>query len=408
MIRDLKVSHFLALKAITRGNKGTLVLTVLIMALSFINLIFIPSLLSGLVDSMNKQAINNLFANIIIEPAEDETYIKQVSVLQTKINSVPGVIGSSAHYDVGAAFSYDRDKNGKDVKTGSWGVRSINLEDEKRITTAYQMIVEGEYLEKNDRDKIIIGKEISGTYGSELKHRSLKGVEVGDELTLTFNNGVQRKYEVKGIFNVKNVQVDTMAFITEREMESVLGLRDRASEIIVKIEQTGEEEKYIEEFRRIGIVKEEIKSWTEYMGMAQSMIKSFAIVKLILVTIGLLVAAITIFIVIFVNVVNRRRQIGILKAIGMKEEIIVHSYILQSLFYAICGVGLGFILLNFLIVPYFIAYPLSFPFGFVNLVVDERDLLISSISLIMASLIGGFIPSWRAAKESIINAIWGS
>ena len=378
------------------------------MALSFINLIFIPSLLSGLVDSMNKQAINNLFANIIIEPAEDETYIKQVSVLQTKINSVPGVIGSSAHYDVGAAFSYDRDKNGKDVKTGSWGVRSINLEDEKRITTAYQMIVEGEYLEKNDRDKIIIGKEISGTYGSELKHRSLKGVEVGDELTLTFNNGVQRKYEVKGIFNVKNVQVDTMAFITEREMESVLGLRDRASEIIVKIEQTGEEEKYIEEFRRIGIVKEEIKSWTEYMGMAQSMIKSFAIVKLILVTIGLLVAAITIFIVIFVNVVNRRRQIGILKAIGMKEEIIVHSYILQSLFYAICGVGLGFILLNFLIVPYFIAYPLSFPFGFVNLVVDARDLLISSISLIMASLIGGFIPSWRAAKESIINAIWGS
>ncbi|MCK5044374.1 ABC transporter permease [Candidatus Parcubacteria bacterium] len=408
MIKDLKVSYFLALKAITRGNKGTLILTVLILALSFINLSFIPSLLSGVVDSMNKQSVNNLFANIIIEPGEDETYIKRVSNLQSKINSVPGVIGSSAHYDVGAVFSYDEDRNGKDVKTGSWGVRSINLEDEKRITTTYQMVVEGEYLEEGNRDKIIIGKEISGTYGSELEHRSLKGVKVGDELTLTFNNGIQREYEVKGIFNSKNVQVDTMAFITEREMESVLKLNDRASEIIVKIEQTGEEDRYIEKFRSMGIVKEEIKSWTEYMGMAQSMIKSFAIVKLILVAIGLLVAAITIFIVIFVNVVNRRKQIGILKAIGMREEIIVRSYILQSFFYAVCGVGLGFILMNFLIVPYFIAYPLSFPFGLVNLIVNPRDLFVSSLSLIVASLIGGFIPSWRAAKESIINAIWGS
>lgn len=408
MIKDAHVSYFLALRAIIRGNKGTLILTVLILALSFINLSFIPSLLSGVVDSMNKQSVNNLFANIIIEPAEDETYIKRVSDLQTKINAVPGVIGSSAHYDVGAVFSYDSDNNGKDVKTGSWGVRSINLEDEKRVTTIHKMMAEGEYLEENDRGKIIIGREISGTHGSELEHRSLRGVELGDKLTLIFNNGTKREYEIKGIFNVKNVQVDTMAFITEKEMESVLKLRDRASEIIIKIGQTGQEDKYIEEFRRMGIVKEEIKSWTEYMGMAQNMIKSFAIVKLILVAIGLLVAAITIFIVIFVNVVSRRKQIGILKAIGMKEEIIVSSYVLQSLFYALCGVGLGFILMNFAIVPYFIAHPLSFPFGFVNLVVSTRDLLISSISLIAASLVGGFIPSWRGAKESIINAIWGS
>lgn len=408
MLKSRKISFFLAYKSITRGSKGTLALTILIMALAFINLIFISSIFLGIITTMNKGAIENMFGNIMVEPEKDEDYIKQVKSIQGKINAVPGVIGSSPHYVMGAIISYDKNKDGRDIKSGTWPVKSINIEDEKRVTKIHQAMVAGEYLEKTDRNKIILGKEISGGYGSMEEFRNLKGVKVGDEVKVVFSNGIQREYKVKGIFNTKFIGADEMALVTEKEMESVLGAHNMASEIVVKIEQTGQEDKYIKEFRRMGIVKEEIKPWTELMGFSASVTKSFDMISLILGMIGSVVAGITIFIVIFVNVVNRRKQIGILKAIGMQEETIIRSYILQALFYAILGIGLGLILIYFLIIPYFIKNPLDFPMGWVSLAVTKNNIITSCVSLIIAAIIGGFIPSRRGARESILKAIWGA
>lgn len=408
MLGSLKISFFLGYKSITRGNKGVLALTILIVSLAFVNLIFISSIFLGITTSMSKGAIENELGNIMIEPEEDETYIKRVKYWQTLINDTPGVIASSAHYVTAAMLSYDENNDGKGIRSGGWVIKSIDPEEEKQVTKIHEAMVAGEYLEKSDRQKIILGNEISGGYrGYFEEHKSLK-VRVGDEIKVAFNNGVQREYEVKGIFNTRSMEADMMAFITEKEMESVLGVRNRASEIIVKIDQTGEEGKYIEEFRRIGLLEEDIRPWTEEMGFMAATMGSFDMVSLLLGVIGTVVAGITIFIVIYVNVVNRRRQIGILKAIGMREQIIVNSYILQALFYAILGIGLGLILIYFLIVPYFIKNPLDFIIGWVSLDVTKNNLITSGISLVVAAFIGGLIPSWRATKESILKAIWGT
>ena len=408
MFKNLKISFFLAYKSIIRGNKGTLFLTILIMTLSFVNLIFTPALLFGMAKTMNQQSIDNIFGNIIIEPEEDENYLKQVSSLQNEIDNIPGVIGSSAHYLLGTIFNYDKNKNGKNIRTGSWSIKSIDIENEKRTTKICQTMVAGEYLEEKDRDKIILGIEISGGYDSKMKHKTLQGVKINDEVELIFSNGIRRKYKVKGIFDARDMQANSLAFITKKEAESILGLQNSASEIIIRIDQTGKEEQYIQEFRNIGIVKEEIKPWTEYTGMADSMLQSFNMIKVILTLIGVLVAGITIFIVIFVSVVNRKRQIGVLKAIGMKEKIIVNSYIFQALCYAFWGIIIGFLLMNFLIIPYFMKNPMSFPFGEVNLALNEKDLIVTGVSLITAAIIGSLIPSYRATKESILEAIWGN
>lgn len=408
MFKSQKISFFLAYKSITKGNKGTLALTVLIMILAFVNLVFISSIFLGIITTMNEGAIENQFGNIIIEPETDENYIKQVKHIQSLIDSTPGVVGSAAHYIMGAIESYDENKDGKDIKSTSRPICSINPENEKRVTKIHQSMVAGEYLEKYDRNKIILGREVSGGYGATFEKESLGGVEVGDELNVLFSNGVQREYKIKGIFSTKNIGSDERIFITEKEMESVLSLHNRATEIIVRIEQTGQEDKYIKEFRKIGIIKEDIRQWTEYMGFSASVVDSFDMISLILGMIGAVVAGITIFIIIYVSVVNRRRQIGILKAIGMRKEIIIKSYILQALFYAILGIGLGLVLIYILLVPYFIENPLNFPMGWVSLAVARNNLIISSISLIAAAVIGGFIPSWRGTRQSIIDAIWGS
>ncbi len=406
-MRDIKISFFLALKSIRRGNKGTLVMTVLIMSLAFINLVFIASIFLGIIHAMNVQSIDNVLANIVIGPEDDKTYIEQVNKIESLIKDVPGVTGVSAHYISNSIISYDVEKNGKDVERGSWVVKSINIEDEINTTDISKSIVAGEYLNKLDRDKIILGKDISGGYGTAFEHTSLGEVKVGDEVKVRFSNGLERKYEVKGIFSTKSNQVDQIAFVTEKEMESVLGITNKASEVIVKISETGRELEYIEEFRRIGLLKEDIKTWEELMGFTTSVSKSFSMISIILGVIGTIVAGVTIFIVIFVSVVNKRRQIGILKAIGMKEWIIVFSFVIQALFYAIVGISLGFLIMVYVITPFFITHPLDFPVGWVSLKITTTNLIISVVSLVIASLIGGFIPAWRGAKESILDAIWG-
>ena len=130
-------------------------------------------------------------------------------------------------------------------------------------------------------------------------------------------------------------------------------------------------------------------------------------ISIILGVIGTIVAGITIFIIIFVSIVNKRRQIGILKAIGMKQNTIILSFVMQAIFYAIIGIILGASLVLFVIRPFFIANPLDFPIGWVSLKITFNILRISNISLMLAALIGGFIPAFRGAKESILDTIWG-
>jgi putative ABC transport system permease protein len=402
---NIKTSFFLALTSIKRGNKGTLAMTILIMTLAYVNLVFISSVFGGIVEAINTQSIDNQYSNIVIEPAIDEKYINNSEAIEL-ITTIPGIIGRSDHYVDNSIIKYDKYNDGKNIKSGRWPLKSIDPLEEKKVTKIHESMIEGSFLETMDRDQIIIGKEVAGNYGGSLNHLSL-GVSVGDKIDVYFNNEIKRSYTVKGIFSTKSTQVDQMVLVTKKEMESVLQVHNRASEILVKIEDTGNEDYYIGEIRRLGLKDEDIKKWSDLMGFTSSASTSFTMISIILGVIGTIVAGITIFIIIFVSVVNKRRQIGILKAIGMTENTIVLYFVMQALFYGVIGVIFGASLILFVIRPYFISNPLDFPVGWVSLKVTFDIIRISNLSLIAAALIGGFFPAYRGAKESILKSIWG-
>jgi len=52
------------------------------------------------------------------------------------------------------------------------------------------------------------------------------------------------------------------------------------------------------------------------------MLTAVNLISTILSIISILVAAIVIFVIIYVNAINKRRQIGILKAIGIKQKLL--------------------------------------------------------------------------------------
>ncbi|MDQ5981933.1 MAG: transporter permease protein [Patescibacteria group bacterium] len=402
----LNTALFLAYKAIVRGNIGTTILTISVMVLAFVNLLFLSSILLGLVNTMNRQGVDNLYANIVIEPDSEDKMISNASRVMTTVNGVPGVIGSSRHYKIGGFFTFDRNKNNQEVKSGQYSVISIDPNKEKKITNINKSIVYGNYLEENDRNKIVIGKDLAGGKSGSFEKDSLGGINVGEEVTVSFENGVTRVYEVKGIFNSKFVQSDKAAFITNDEMESILGIANAAHEIIVKTEDGVAESYYLEKFSSMGI-KEDIYPWTDYMGMTESFSKSFTLIRTLLSAIALLVAGITIYIVIYINVLNNKKQIGILRAIGIDKKIIIISYTVQALFYAISGIVIGLVALNLILVPYFQVHPLEFPVGDVHLEIVQTELVLSAVSLTIAGFISGFLPTRQITNKTILDSIWG-
>jgi len=409
MFKIIKIAIFLAYKSIIKGNRAVSVLMIFILSLAFINLIFISAILDGVLEAINKQIINNMVSNIVINPQDvpsKRLYIPQARNIMEQIESIPGVATTARHYTTSATIYFDKNKNGK-TKDISGMITGVDPEKEKTISRIPQYIVEGEYLEKTDTDRILLGAGLAGGYKEAEEVESLNGVKTGDKVKVAYNNGITREYKVKGIFLTKFMDADRMAFVTTKEAESILSVSDKASQILVKTDKDGDEDKYL---NRINSVNPDlkVKTWNEYMGPMKSVATSFDIIILIITTIGIVVAAITIFILIYVNVVNKRRQIGILKAIGIKEKVIVLSYILQALFHAILGIVIGLILTLYLIVPYFIANPLVMPVGDVSLSMDIGRITSGVVSLFIAALIAGFIPSYLAARENILKAIWGT
>jgi len=407
MWNDLQAALFLVFKYITRGSKGTTILTILVTMLAFLQINLITSIFSGAINLAYKQVKDNYVSNIVIQPASDEDYITQASLVKSRINSIPGVISCSSRYAMGAAISYDPDKNGKDVKSIGWTIKSIDPDEERKVTNIQDYMIVGSYLEESDRDQIIMGREISGGFGASLEVQSLRGANIGDEVTVQYNNGIKRVYTIKGIYTTIFPLSDMGVFVTEKEMESVLGVHNRASEILVKTDPVYSEEYYMRELRLAGLDKQELRPWIDFIGLISGITQSFDIIKRIVYFIGLVVAGVTIFIVIFIATSSRRKQIGIMKAIGMKEKIVILSYVFLAFFYASVAIGLGMLTLEYALKPYFINHPLLLPMGNVSLLIIPADVISSIVSMLAVSIVSGLIPSWSVTRENIIKAIWG-
>lgn len=408
MFRNAQIALFLAFKSIKKSNRTTIVLMIFILSLAFINLVFISGILGGILAAMDKQVRTNVVSNIVIEPQEEpvkKDFIIHASGLQRQIEQIPGVVATARRYKMAGTIAYDKNKNGKFVYR-SVEIAGVDPEAEKNMSDIPRKVLVGRYLEGLGDGDVVIGSEVAGGYGGD-ELNSLGGVEVGDKIKITFSNGVARNYTIRGIFKINFGFADRTVFVTAKEAESLLSVYDNASQVLVKTATTGDEDRYIEQIKPLA-PNLKIKKFRDYMGPLAGVTKSFNIITLMISVIGLVVAAITIFILIYVNAVHKRRQIGILKAIGINQNIIIYSYIFQALFYAISGVVIGAALVFYVIAPYFINHPLDLPVGESSLALDTTRIIQNITSLLVAALVAGLIPSRQAVKENILKAIWGT
>jgi putative ABC transport system permease protein len=407
-MHDLSTAFFISYKSITRGNKSMLALMIFILSLSFLNMMFISGVLSGLWNSEVQLSIDLLASDITISPQQLPTlkeYIPNQKELRAQIATIPGIIATTRHYSLAGSLSFDKDKSGQ-LKHVSGTIVGIDPSDEKKVLTTDTLLLAGQWISDDDTDKIVLSSALAGGYGTP-SISDLGGVNIGDKVQLTYSNGSIRTYTVKGIYNDIIGIYET--FITAKEAESVLSVNNSASQILIRADLSHKTPQSYQEQIRTLAPNLKLQNYNDLLGSVASFEQALSLISVIVSTISVAVAAITIFVLIYVNAINKRRQIGILRAIGIKQKIIVNSYIIQSLFYTLCGLGIGAVLVFGILQPLLLAHPIPIIVGLMNLSLSYSvtTIVVSILSFIVAGYIAGRVPARLVAKEDILTAIWG-
>lgn len=397
MFKSLKVATFLSIRSLARVNIRTTILTVTIMSLIVINLIFLPSIITGIGQVFTRASVEYAVGDVTIQPIGDKEYIENGNAVLKKVKNTEGVKAASARYQMSATIV-------KDNKFAPGTIIGVNPDDERQVTVFADNMVEGEFISASDTNEIVIGlNNIAGHEEDDELMGTLRGAHVGNRVTLTYRNGLVREYRIKGIYTGGSFISDQFAIISKKEAEDVLNVTGKTNMILVRSDGTPNEE--LKNRLYDSGVKEQIRTSEETLnGVVGSVVQSFSILTIVSTIVSLIIAVVVLFMVIYINTINRKRQIGVLKALGISEEVIILSYMLQSFFYTFVAMLIGGTIL-FVIISYLMQHPVPFPPGPLTPVVEPMIVIQSLISLALTSIIAGFFPSWGVTRKNIVESI---
>lgn len=411
---NLRIGLFLGLRQMQHTNPWTTILIVTVIVFTFLNLVVISGILSGIVDGALKSTREEGLADIIINPLANESRIEESARIFRILDTFPEVASYSPRY-TGLATIEANYKERRDLSIEpdiiSVTMTGIDPVKEAETVTIESLIREGSYFKEGESGYIILGKYAIDRYAVEFGKvfPSLEGVYPGDTVRVVTGDKSE-EFVVKGIVDSKIDIVSLSMFMPEKEFRRLFERSDlNVNQIIVKL-NPGESEDAVKE----ALNKTDVGTLTRVETFSEGIPKfildvtrTFDLLGLIVGVIGSVVASITIFIIIFINALSRRRQIGILKAIGISKESIEYAYVIQAGAYTVIGSLLGLAITYFFLIPYFIDHPVDFPYADASLSITDQGLFLRAGALIVVTLIAGFVPAWLITRQNTLNAVLG-
>ena len=246
---------------------------------------------------------------------------------------------------------------------------------------------------------------------------------VGDTITVISPEGIERaiaqfgvpnsaKFIVKGIFSSQNNEYDeSLIFVPLEDAQYLLGYDDEIQGYDIKLNNSDNSFKS-KEFLESKLDKKtfEISTWYDFHKELYSVMQIERWVAYILLSLIIAVASFNILGSLSMSVIEKKRDIGILRSMGSKEKSILKIFMYEGLMIGIVGTFLGVLIgyfICFLQLQYNI-YPLDptqYKIDSLPLEIRISDFFyIAGVSLLL-SLIASYIPAKRAAKVDALQAI---
>jgi putative ABC transport system permease protein len=202
---------------------------------------------------------------------------------------------------------------------------------------------------------------------------------------------------------------DTGVYVPLSQAEKFFGT-DQADEIIVKLKSSD-----------AAVVNSTSKAITDYFGNQVSVISATAVQSLLstifstislflggIAAISLLVAGIGIMNIMIVSLIERTREIGILKALGMKSRTVLYIFLTESviigLIGAVIGIVSGWVLAN--VVSLFLGRGGIIGSALTITPILTPEVLLGALAFgVGISVIFALYPAWRASKLKPVEAL---
>jgi len=261
-------------------------------------------------------------------------------------------------------------------------------------------IEEGRGLRQSDRSSCVIGHLVAHPRGVDEQI-----IEVGDRVSFKFMvNGEEKEAnfrvlgileEVGGTFGSED---DSSVVIPFREAQQIFEVGSRVDYVALTVDETENVEAVVDELEehfedRINILDYEMiqQQVDQILGTIEAVLGGIA-------AISLLVAGVGIINTMTISVIERTREIGVLKAIGAKSIDVLYLFLTEATITGIIGGILGSVFGFFLgkVVGNYINLPVSTSVLLGILVVGFS---------VVTSVISGLYPAWRASRMNPVDAL---
>jgi lipoprotein-releasing system permease protein len=292
-------------------------------------------------------------------------------------------------------------------------LRGIIPEMEMKTTEISRYIKEGNLKDLAPNDGIpgiILGKELASSIGAFKGDIVTVLSPVGEIGPLGMLPKV-KKFRVVGIFEVGMFEYDLNLVLTDlRSAQEFFGMKDDITGIELRLN----------DIYKAPVVREWLqkklgfplfaKDWMQMNRNLFSALKLEKFAMFIILILIILVASFNIVSTLIMNVIEKRREIAILKAMGATNKGIMTVFMLQGLFIGIFGTIIGVTggyLLSYILNTYQIIKLPADVYYLSHLPVKMKffDFMTVSLSAIIISFLATIYPAWQAAKLNPVEPL---
>ena len=370
--------------------------------------------MEGMVDQRVNTAIANELSNIQLHQPdfllnnEINYTIPNPDQYIEVANQMPEVKGASKRIICGAMAS---------TATAATSVLICGVipEQEKKVTGIYKKVISGNYLNDEQRIPVVVGKKLADKL--ELNLNSKLIVTLADSSgTITYG-----AFIVVGMYQTSNNLYDeSHIFVRINDLGKLAGITGQVHEIAISLFDNKQTslvfDKLSSSFKQqINNKLIDMRTWEQLEPLLKSMIEMTAFFSYLFLIIILIALAFAIINTMTMAILERKREIGMLMAIGMTRGKIFTMIMLETLFLAIVG-GLVGLLMSYGLVEYYAHYGLDFGsmgsgmsyIGYDSIVyfkVTDGFYLASFILVAITAVLSSISPSIKALKLNPVDAI---
>jgi lipoprotein-releasing system permease protein len=274
-------------------------------------------------------------------------------------------------------------------------IRGVIGERADRIYDFTDNLTQGSYLLQSNR--VLIGEALAEKYSLVL----------GDSFTVELAGGRRDSFIVGGIFNLGQQSIDeSWMFLELGRAQKLIGSNGEISAIEIQVKDVFAADEIAADLD-LKMINVSLSNWktenASLLGALQSQSSSsYTIQFFVLLAITLGIAS-----VLSVSVVQKRRQIGILKAMGASGKSTMNIFILQGSILGFLGAALG-VLFGFLLIQGFL-YGTSIATGEPLFPLNMRlgQTMIILVVTTLASLMSAIVPARNSSNLNPVEVMKG-